>query len=533
MIGRNGDRAAERRPRRERRRLRSLLAASLLAGTGALGVVACGRNASGEQSPAAEIATVEKRDLNVEAEASGTIEPIRVVEVKSKASGEILKLHVDTGDKVAQGALLAEVDPRDVRNALDQAKADLAVAEANYDTKKEQREREQQLLAAKVVTEQEFESSKLDEATAQAQLVKARTNLQLAEERRGDVTIRAPLDGTIIEKDVEVGQIIASASNNISGGTTLLKMADLSEMQVRTLVDETDIGRIRAGQSATVTVEAYAGRRFVGTVLKIEPQAVLDQNVTMFPVLVRLDNREGLLNPGMNAEVTIEIANRPGVVAVPNAAVVSPRDAAAAAATLGLDPATLRSAFAGGPNGRNGDAAQAGGQRSGAASAAAAPASPGAAGTVASNGIPSECRGLREKMQAGSLSEADRALMEKCRAAFRAARGAGGGGADGAFGGAGSGASGAGAQVSESGVGVTPRPGIVFVSGAQGPEPRRVMLGLNDWDFTEVLRGLEPGDKVILMSVARMQQQQEELTNRIRQRASGPLGGSSGGRRGR
>ena len=104
-------------------------------------------------------------------------------------------------------------------------------------------------------------------------------------------------------------------------------MADLKSMQVRTLVDETDMGDIRPGMQANVTVEAYPERRFVGIVEKIEPQALVQQNVTMFPVIVRLDNSSGLLRPGMNAEVEIELAQATGVLLIPNNAVVTPEDA--------------------------------------------------------------------------------------------------------------------------------------------------------------------------------------------------------------
>ena len=117
----------------------------------------------------------------------------------------------------------------------------------------------------------------------------------------------APITGTIIEKTVERGQVISSPTSDVGGGTVLLKMADLNLVQVRTLVDETDIGKIQAGQRATVTVDAYPNRPFEGTVLKIEPQAETEQNVTMFPVLVRIENRNGLLRPGMNAEVEIHV----------------------------------------------------------------------------------------------------------------------------------------------------------------------------------------------------------------------------------
>src|SRR5690606_17844566 len=285
-------------------RMKVILALAL-ALAGALSVTACSRSDAGEPNSHLEIAPVERRTLEIRAEAAGLVEPIRVVEVKSKASGEILRLGVETGDRVERGAFLAEIDPRDVRTAFSQAEADLEVARARLSTSEAQRTRAEELRKANVITEQEFEAAVLDVANARAQLIKAETNLELARERLGDVIIRAPIDGTIIQKDVEVGQIIASASQNISGGTTLFLMADLSEMQVRTLVDETDIGRIAAGLPARVTVEAFPGRIFAGEVLKIEPQAVVEQNVTMFPVLVRLDNREGLLKPGMNAEVRI------------------------------------------------------------------------------------------------------------------------------------------------------------------------------------------------------------------------------------
>src|SRR5690625_7030189 len=130
--------------------------------------------------------------------------------------------------------------------------------------------------------------------------------------------------------------------------TTLLEMADLSQMHVRTLVDEVDVGKIVPGLSARVTVSAYPNRVFVGEVLKIEPQAVVEQNVTMFPVLIQLDNRDGLLKPGMNAEIAVEIARREGVVTVPNAAVVSMRDATPAGLVLGLPAETLRPELGGG-----------------------------------------------------------------------------------------------------------------------------------------------------------------------------------------
>jgi HlyD family secretion protein len=480
----------------------------------------CGQGQAATSTTAAhEFAVVERRDLEVRAEASGQIEPIRTVEVKSKASGEILALPVETGDVVRRGALLAEIDPRDVKNALEQAQADSAVAEARYQTSRAQRIRTDTLLRANVVTEQEAETARLDEANSRAQLVKAYTSVQLAQERMKDVTIRAPIDGVIISRTVEIGTIIASASQNVSGGTTLMTMADLSTMQVRALIDETDLGKIVPEMPVEVSVEAYPERTFHGQVLKIEPQAVIDQNVTMFPVLVQLDNRENLLKVGMNADVQIKVAERPNVLVVPNSAVVSPSDAAVAGSVFGLSEEQVRDALsnhAPSPEtaeGQPGDSA--GGQRTGASSS-------------------EECTALMQKArEAGgfnNLSEAERAKMRECRP--QGVRGQSGqrGGRNGGPGGGNRGP-----------VGTTP--GVVFVAKDDGTfAPRSVTLGVNDWEYTEVLRGLDEGERVVIVSVARLQAAQQDFLNRMRERSQGsvipgsqPMGpgmGPGGGRPG-
>jgi HlyD family secretion protein len=485
--------------------------------------VACNRTAADQTTDAPEYATVERRSLEVTAEAAGAIEPIRVVEVKSKASGEITRLNVETGDRVERGALLVEIDPRDVNTAFEQAQADLLVAEARLETSQTQLTRIEELRKANVATEQELESARLDVANSNAQLVRAQTTLRLAQERQGDVAIRAPITGTVIARPVEVGTIIASASNNVSGGTPLMTMADLSEMQVRALIDETDLGQISPGLEVGVSVEAYPERVFAGRVLKIEPMAIVDQNVTMFPVIVRLDNREGLLRPGMNADVRVEIAQRDNVLAVPNAAVVSPRDAAAAGQILGV-PEERMAALRGGPRGRDGatelvSASQEGLQQPAAGSDAGAPAAAnGDAATPPAGGQSAECVALRQRVQeAGgpaNLSAEDRQKLTACRPAG-AGRGQRGGGQRGGD---------ARGRPNDD-----VRDGVIFVRTATGVEPRRVVLGLNDWDFTEVISGLDEGDQVVLMSVARLQQQQEEFVNRMRERSGGFPGASGGG----
>lgn len=440
-----------------RNRYHLLLAAGL-----ALALAGCnGRGESTEaQAAPDDIAAVERRDLEIRAEASGQIEPVRIVEVKSKVSGELTRITVETGDEVQQGALIASVDPRDVRNAYAQTAADMELARARVETARAQRQRAEKLAQEGILSTQDLENSRLEETNARAQLLKARTNLELAQEKTGDVTIRAPISGTVIEKTVEQGQIIASASGNVSGGTTLIKMADLATVRARALVDEVDIGRIQPGQNATVEVEAYPGRTFRGKVLKIEPQAVVEQNVTMFPVLVELANPERLLKPGMNAEVGVEVANRKAVVAVPNGAVASLRDAPAAGTALGLEEKDVRDKLA-------------------------------------------QLRSGRQGRRGGDGRTGGSSGAERGNRAMNRAMNAGGGDV---------------------------RPGVVFVKGAQGPEPKTVLLGLSDWDYTEVVRGLEPGTQVYLISVARLLQQQEQSAERMRQRAGGGmLGGGSGG----
>ena len=484
-------------------------------------------------APAFQTAEASRGDLRITAEATGTVEPIRTVEVKSLAGGEILALNVDVGDQVQPGDLLARVDPRDVQNAFNQAQADLEVAQARLEISRAQLTRNEELLNAGVITQQEFEAASLDFATAQSNLVKAQTNFDLAEIRLNDVTIRSPLAGTILTRTVEEGTVIQSASQNVSGGTTLFTMAALEAMRVRTMVDETDMGDLRSGMVANVTVEAYPGRIFSGTVEKIEPQAETIQNVTMFPVIVLLDNSSGLLKSGMNAEVEILIDEASNVVLIPNNTVVTMQDIMPAAMALGLDPeqidmSALRGGFrrggpGGGPSG-GGPAGGASGAGAGSGSAAAPSEAParGAESGDSSQVNPARAQmdSIRARIQSGELSrDSAQALMRGLMAsmpegAVRVQRGPGGAAgqtfvmmADGAGAGSNRG---------------TPRPAAVFVMNEAGePELRMVRIGLNDWDNTQVLSGLEEGESIAVIGAAQLQAQQAEMMNRMRSRMGG------------
>ena len=350
-----------------------IVAAALLLGT------AC----SSDQKSRIPITTaaVARRDIVIDAQASGVIEPINVVEVKSKASGQIVKMPVETGYLVKPGDLLVQIETRDVQNQFDQTDAALKAARSKLEVSTAQKQRADDLFKQRIITATEHETAQLDFASATSQLVASTASMDLAKQRLEDATVRAPINGTVIEKTVSLGTVITSATGAFGGGTTLLKMADLGRVRIRALFNETDIGQVKPGQVATVTVDAFPDRRFIGAVEKIEPQAVVQQNVTMFPVLVTLENAEGLLKPGMNGETSVLVDQRVGVLAVPNDAVRNVREAAATAPILGLDPdsvraqmAVLQAAQRGGGGGRQGGGAGAPGAARGAAPAGGAAA---------------------------------------------------------------------------------------------------------------------------------------------------------------
>jgi HlyD family secretion protein len=225
----------------------------------------------------------------------------------------------------------------------------------------------------------------------------------------------------------------------------------------------------------------------------------------------------------MNADVQVEIATRPNALVVPNAAVVGIRDAVPAGAVLGISEDRMQTALRG----------QAPTQLAMAASSEATPGSCDRrdAGRTRRCSVRRVSRTLPEdaRRRPGSLSEADRTRLAACRPAgsgdAQQLRGSRTGGASG-------GADAAGARGARTTAGPDARPGVVFVAGQNGPEPRRVMLGVNDWDNTEILSGIEPGESVVLISVARLQQQQAEFQQRMRERmGGGPIPGGGPVRR--
>lgn len=470
--------------------------------------------------PVYQALAVEKRDIVVSAQASGAIQPDTTVEVKTRASGEVLQILAETGQLVNRGQLLIRIDPRQAKNAVDQSKAQLTLAQAQLDNAKTQLDRSKTLREAQTITQQEYETAQLAYASASAALVRARIDVETNQISLEDTDVRAPITGVIIQKGVERGQVVASATFNAGGGTVLMKMADLNLVQVRTLVDETDIGKIKAGQATTVTVDAYPNRPFQGEVLKIEPLAEVQQNVTMFPVLVRIDNREGLLRPGMNSEVEIHVGRRDSVLAVPNSALRTQKDVESAAGVLGLTMEQVNTQLAASQPAtpRQGDTASR--QVSLGAGGGAPPA--GKEATPAGNTMTTP-DGRVVKLPEGTTEAQMRAIFAKFRngeqptpaerQVLQKMRQLNGGGAGGG----------------------RPRPQsndyqfggtyVVFLATAEGPRAANVRTGLTDLDYSEVISGLSAGDSVLVLPSASLINSQAEFKNRIQTMTGGGMPG--------
>ena len=444
----------------------------------------------------------EVRDITVTVTATGVLQPVRIVEVKSKASGEIIDMPVEMGDHLEKGQLIAQVDTRILSQELKQVEADHQSADTRLKIAQRQYDRALDLHGQDLISVNDLEASEQNFTNAEAQLLRAEASLELAREWLEDATVTAPISGTVIAKTVEEGQIITSSMSNVSGGTTLVKMADLSELEIRTLVDEIDVGRVRPGLVVDSTVEAYPDMQFRGTVVKIEPQAVVQQSVTTFPVLSRIDNSDGLLLPGMNTDVNIVIDQRYEVLAVPNEAVRSLQDAHKVADLLGLGSAG---------NGRN-----------------LAVGEGGVLGSLLRDPPTSNARSLestqtprspRSSHPDGSANGAPGAKV--IPAAYE------------------------GDVESDFEIDVwpdaedIPEPtGAVFVLGADGTlSLQPILAGINDWEFTEVRAGLYGDEQIVVLPSTSLLRSQQELRDRFSSRSaipgmsSGSSGGGSGGRR--
>lgn len=420
-----------------------------------------------------DTAVVARQPLVITVSATGTIEPAEVVMVKSKASGQIIKMPVTMGSEVKTGDLIAQIDPRDPQSRYNQAVAALNAAKTNVTVTLAQKKRADELYAERAMTAPEHETATQGYANAQSALATAQTNLEVAQIQLADVTIRAPEPGTIIDKEVSEGQVIASATTSVSGGTTLVTLANLQNIVDSALVTESDIGKVHVGEVASVTVDAYPNKVFHGAVDKVSPQAVTVQSVTMFPVIIRLDNSSGMLKPGMNSDVSILAEQRPAALVIPNDAIGTNQDIALAAQALGADVSAVKGA-AGGGRRAPGDSTKGRGGRG-------KRTADSAGGTVATPAMGVSDTNTANGGQASSENH----------------------------------------------------PAVVLVLENGKWVGRRVMLGIGNYDQTEVVSGLKEGDRVALVSEIRVQAQRDSSLSRLQSRGGLPGIGGGGGAGGR
>jgi HlyD family secretion protein len=299
--------------------------------------VSCGKpEASNEATTFYKKDNVSEKKLEVTIEASGIIEAIASVEIKSKASGEILYLGAEVGDTVKKGSMLGQIDQRTPKNTLDQSKSDLEASKVRLDNAKSQFERGAELHSNGSISDKDYEDIQESYAQAKSTVVRTEVSYENAKIALDDTVVRSPVAGTIISRPVEVGQVISSPTMAVGGGTVLMTLADLSKVRVRALVDEIDVGKVSIGQVVSIKVAAYRDKEFFGTVSKVEPLAKVEQNVTTFPVLIDIENDEKLLLLGMNTDVVIEILNKDVSVTAPSMSLRTRKDIYSAASILNI-----------------------------------------------------------------------------------------------------------------------------------------------------------------------------------------------------
>jgi len=280
-------------------------------------------NASQGETQFKEFA-VTRGDFQTTVSASGVVQPVDRVQIKSKASGRVEELPVEEGDVVKKGDLICRLDQTDILADVEQAKANLDIAEAELKQAQNTSDRKEQLFGKALISEDERDQAALALAQAKAQIIRATTALDQANVRLDETIVTAPINGIVLQKYVEIGQIIASGVSNVGGGTAIADIADMRLVHIEAGIDEIDVGKIQIGQPARVVADAYPQMKFSGKIIRISPEARVEQNVTLFDVVIEVENPEGRLKSGMNASVEITIAREENVLLVPTMALSMP-----------------------------------------------------------------------------------------------------------------------------------------------------------------------------------------------------------------
>ncbi len=256
-------------------------------------------------------------DVESTVTATGNVQATETVEVGTQVSGQIAQLYVDFNDRVAEGELLARIDPTILEQEVRSARVNLARNQAELDQALRGLERVESLHAAGVLTQTEFEVAQYQQALAEAGYESAEISLERAQRNLQYTEIRAPIDGVVIGRAVELGQTVAAS---LSAPVLFVLAHDLAQMEILASVDESDIGQIREGQSVHFNVQAYPDRTFEGTVRQVRLEASTQDNVVTYSVLIAVGNEDGSLLPGMTATLDIVLERLEDVLAIPNTA---------------------------------------------------------------------------------------------------------------------------------------------------------------------------------------------------------------------
>ena len=267
-----------------------------------------------------EVARVTRRDVGTVAKATGVIKPMIGAEVNvgSSVSGVVMRLHVQIGDHVNKGQLLAEVDSRALIARRDADAAALHVAQANLDYAQVDLGRKRQLSAAQIISRSELDLAEKAVAVAEQQRDQSRATLADSTTQLGYSQIFAPISGIVSTVTTQEGETVAASF----AAPTFVTLLDLTKLEMWAYVDETDIGHIRMGQQAHFTVDTYRDHEFLGTVTSIHPKAEIRDNVVDYVVVVRFTTPRGfVLRPEMTTTVRVDLDRRTNVLAVPIRAV--------------------------------------------------------------------------------------------------------------------------------------------------------------------------------------------------------------------
>jgi HlyD family secretion protein len=261
--------------------------------------------------------SIERGNITKGVTATGTIQATKTVQVGSQVSGTITELYADFNSRVTKGQVLARLDPTFYNAAVAEAQANLAKANAELANNEREEGRSKELLKSNLISQAEYDLTRTKLLNSRATVDQVRAQLQRSQVNLGYTIIRSPISGTVVSREVDIGQTVAASLN----APVIFKIAeDLNKMQVAANIDEADIGQVKDGLNVKFTVDAYPGEQFTGTVLQTRINPTVTQNVVTYSVIIDANNDEGKLLPGLTATVNIVADQREDVLRIPNAA---------------------------------------------------------------------------------------------------------------------------------------------------------------------------------------------------------------------